>query len=237
MPRRAIVLSAGLGTRMRPITDTLPKPLVEVAGVTLIDRALEALRVAGVDRAVVNVHHFADQVIRHLERWDGFVTISDERERLLDSAGGIVKALPQLGPDPFLVLNADSFWIDRGASSIEGLALAWDTAAMDILLMLSPLESATGHNGKSDFVMDEAGQLARARDRTNGLVYAGVAILHPRVFAGAAPEPQGLNAYFDRAIEAGRLFGYRMPGHWFTVGTPESIGEAEAVLDRLVAER
>jgi len=182
---------------------------------------------------VVNVHHFADQMIAHLARHGDFVTISDESDRLLDSAGGVVKALPLLGGTPFLLLNADSFWIDGESSELERLALAWNDDAMDILLMLSPLDTATGHNGKADFNMDETGRLSRAADRATGLVYAGAAILHPRIFAGASAEPHGLNLYFDRAITTGRLFGLPMRGPWFTVGTPEAIFESEAVLDRL----
>jgi N-acetyl-alpha-D-muramate 1-phosphate uridylyltransferase len=233
MPKRAIVLAAGLGTRMRPITDSMPKPLVEVGGTAMIDRALDALMAAGVEKAVVNVHHFADRMIAHLARRGAFVTISDERDRLLDSAGGIVKALPQLGAEPFLLLNADSFWVDGEEPELRRLALAWDGAAMDILIMLSPLDTATGHHGKADFTLDASGRLSRAVDRAQGLVYAGAAILHPRLFEGASAEPHGLNLYFDRAIAAGRMFGLPMRGHWFTVGTPEAIGEAEAELARL----
>jgi len=233
MPPRAMVLAAGLGTRMRPITDTMPKPLIEVGGRAMIDRALDALKAAGVEKSVVNVHHFADLMIEHLAQCGNFVTVSDERERLLDSAGGIVKALPELGADPFLLLNADSFWVDGPESSLERLALAWRDAEMDILMMLSPLESATGHNGKSDFTMDDAGRLTRAADRSHGLVYAGAAILHPHIFENAPEGPHGLNLHFDRAIAAGRLFGVEMKGHWFTVGSPEAIKEAETVLSRL----
>lgn len=233
IPSRAIVLAAGLGTRMRPITDTMPKPLVPVGGKPMIDRALDALEKSGVDRAVVNVHHFADRMIAHLASRGDFVTISDERDRLLDSAGGVVKALPQLGVEPFLVINADSFWVDGEEPELERLALAWDGAAMDILLMLSPLDTATGHNGKADFTLDASGRLARATDRAQGLVYAGAAILHPRIFEDASAEPHGLNLYFDRAIAAGRMFGLPMRGHWFTVGTPQAVDEAEAELSRL----
>jgi N-acetyl-alpha-D-muramate 1-phosphate uridylyltransferase len=235
IPRKAIVLSAGLGIRMRPLTETMPKPLIEVGGKPLIDRALQALREAGVERAVVNVHHLAEQMIRHLETYGDWVVVSDETEQLLDSAGGVVKALPHLGREPFLLLNADSFWVDAEGSSLDRLALAWDGGAMDILLMLSPLETATGHNGKADFTMNGTGRLARAADRSEGFVYAGAAIIRPRIFEGAAAEPHGLNLYFDRAIAAGRLFGVVMQGHWFTVGTPEAITEAEAALTCLEA--
>lgn len=233
IPARAIVLAAGLGTRMRPITDMMPKPLVEVGGRPMIDRALDALRAAGVEKVVVNVHHFADRMIEHLAARGDFVVVSDERDRLLDSAGGVVRALPHLGQAPFLLLNADSFWVDGAEPELKRLALAWDEASMDILLMLSPLDTATGHNGKADFTQDADGRLARTSDRTRGLVYAGAAILNPRIFERASAEPHGLNLYFDRAIADGRLFGMTMRGHWFTVGTPEAIGEAEAELARL----
>lgn len=229
----AMVLAAGLGKRMRPITETLPKPLVSIAGRTLLDRGLDSLAAAGVTRAVVNVHHLGGQIVAHVaDRARPRVVISDESDRLLDSAGGVVRALPLLGPDPFFILNADTFWIDRGQSNLDDLVLAWDAGRMDILLMLADLGSATGHSGGTDFLVGPDGRLARAAGAADGLIYAGAAIVHPRIFAGAPAEPHSLNAYFDRAIAAGRLFGHRMDGHWITVGTPDAIAPAEAAVAR-----
>lgn len=227
----AMVLAAGLGKRMRPITDTLPKPLVRIAGRTLLDRGLDNLAAAGVTRAIVNIHHLGGQIVAHVAgRRQPRVVISDESDRLLDSAGGIVRALPLLGVDPFLILNADTFWIDRGRSNLEDLVLAWDAGRMDILLMLADLGSATGHSGGTDFVVAPDGRLARAAGAADGLIYAGAAIVHPRIFAGAPTEPHSLNVYFDRAIAAGRLYGHRMDGRWITVGTPDAIAPAEAAV-------
>lgn len=232
----AMVLAAGLGKRMRPITETLPKPLVRVGGRTLLDWGLDSLAAAGVSRAAVNVHHLGGQIVAHVAgRERPRIVISDESDRLLDSAGGIVRALPLLGPDPFFVLNADTFWIDRHRSNLEDLVLAWDAERMDILLMLADLASATGHSGGTDFVLAADGRLTRAAGADGGLIYAGAAIVHPRIFAGAAAEPHSLNAYFDRAIAAGRLFGHRMEGHWITVGTPDAIAPAEAAVARASA--
>lgn len=228
-PRRAMLLAAGLGTRMRPITDTLPKPLVRIAGRTMLDRGLDALQRAGVDEVVVNVHHLADQIVAHLAgRAAPRTIVSDEREALLDSAGGIVAALSLLGPDPFYLVNADTFWIDAGRDNLAELALAWDAARMDILLMLASPENATGHGARTDFLVDGQGRLARnPSQQPGGLIYAGAAIVDPGIFAGAQAEPHSLNLYFDRAIAAGRLFGMVMSGHWITVGTPDAIAPAE----------
>lgn len=233
LPDTAMVLAAGLGKRMRPITETTPKPLVRVGGKPLIDWGLDALAAAGVETAVVNVHHLAEQVEAHLaERVGPKIVVSDERDMLLESAGGIVRALPLLGADPFFVLNADTFWIDRGQPNLERLALAWNGAAMDILLMLAAPEQATGHSGRMDFAMDAQSRLRRA-EGGDGFIYAGAAIIHPRVFAGEAARPYSLNVHFDRAIAAGRLYGVRLEGEWITVGTPESIVPAEDTLSRL----
>lgn len=227
-PKTAMVLAAGLGKRMRPITDTLPKPLIKIAGRTLLDRGLDALAEAGVERAIVNVHYLPDRIIAHLaDRTVPEIVVSDERAGLLDSAGGIVKALPALGPKPFYVLNADTFWIDANGSNLARLALEWDAASMDILLMLASVDSATGHSGGTDFLRAADGRLTRARSDPRGLIYAGAAIVHPRIFEGAGAVPHSLNLYFDRAIAAGRLFGSVLRGHWITVGTPDAIRPAE----------
>ncbi|MGD9914652.1 MAG: nucleotidyltransferase family protein [Rhizobiaceae bacterium] len=227
-PKTAMVLAAGLGTRMRPITDRIPKPLVEIAGRTLLDRGLDNLVEAGVETAIVNVHHHAEQLVAHAKtRSDLRVIISDESDTLLDSAGGVIKALPLLGSAPFFLLNADTFWIDRDGSNLQRMALAWDAARMDILLMLAPLSATTGHTGNGDFLVAANGTLARAAGSPDGLVYAGAGILDPGQFAGAAVEKVSLNRYFDRAIAAGRLHGFVMDGRWITVGTPDAIPLAE----------
>jgi MurNAc alpha-1-phosphate uridylyltransferase len=232
-----MVLAAGLGKRMRPITDTLPKPLVTIAGKTLLDRGLDSLAAAGVEKAVVNVHYLPEQIVAHVAaRTAPRIVISDESAELLDSAGGIVKALPELGAAPFYVVNADTFWMEHGQPNLERLALAWDGARMDILLMLAELDQATGHSGGTDFLVAPDGALSRAKGDPAGLIYAGAAIVHPRIFAGAEAVPHSLNAYFDRAIAAGRLFGMRMHGHWITVGTPDAIREAEAAVEKALAE-
>lgn len=231
-----MVLAAGLGKRMRPLTDTVPKPLIAVAGRTLLDRGLDALAEADVETAVVNVHHLGGQIVEHVRgRAAPRVVISDETDRLLDSAGGIVAALPLLGREPFYILNADTFWVERGGSDLRRLALAWNEAAMDILIMLADPADATGHSGSTDFLRDADGRLVRARGAPEGLIYAGAAIAHPRLFDGAGAEPHSLNLHFDRAIAAGRLFGLPMKGHWITVGTPDAIAAAEAALARHAA--
>lgn len=232
-PKTAMVLAAGLGKRMRPITDRIPKPLVEIAGRTLIDRGLDALDHAGVERIVVNVHHLADQLVSHLRLRDPAIFVSDERDALLESGGGIVRALPLLGDEPFFIVNADTFWIDgpHGAE-LEALALAWDGARMDSLLMLVPIDRTTGHTGGTDFLRDGEGRLSRAKGNLAGFVYAGAAILHPRLFAGASAEAHSLNREFDAALAAGRLYGHVMAGDWITVGTPDAIEPAERAVER-----
>ncbi|TPI66124.1 nucleotidyltransferase family protein [Mesorhizobium sp. B3-1-3] len=230
-PTTAMVLAAGLGKRMRPITDSMPKPLVKIAGKTLLDWGLDSLEAAGVAKAVVNVHYLPEQIVAHVaHRRAPKIVISDEREALLESAGGIVKALPLLGSEPFYIINADTFWIDSGQPSLERLALAWDAARMDILLMLTDLDSATGHCVGTDFLIAHDGALRRSKGDPTGLIYAGAAIIHPRIFKDAPTGSHSLNIYFDKAIAAGRLFGMKMNGSWITVGTPDAIPAAEAAV-------
>jgi MurNAc alpha-1-phosphate uridylyltransferase len=231
-----MVLAAGLGKRMRPITETIPKPLVKVAGKTLLDWGLDSLADVGVAKAVVNVHYFPEQIVAHTaHRATPEIVISDESDGLLDSAGGIVKALPELGLDPFYVLNADTFWIDHGAPNLARLALAWDAASMDILLMLADIDSATGHSGGTDFLVALNGALRRSMGDPAGLIYAGAAIIHPRIFDSAPSGPHSLNSYFDAAIAKNRLFGMAIDGSWITVGTPDAIPLAEAAVAEALA--
>jgi MurNAc alpha-1-phosphate uridylyltransferase len=240
-PKIAMVLAGGRGLRMRPITNTIPKPLVKVAGSTLLDRGLDTLAAVGVERAVVNVHHFPEQIVAHVAaRRTPKVLISDESAGLLDSAGGIVKALPLLGREPFYILNADTFWIEHdesrgGEPNLSRLALAWDSQGMDILLMLASLDSATGHTGGTDFLVGRDGALRRSHGDPYGLIYAGAAIVNPDIFAGAPEGPLSLNRYFDEAIANDRLFGLKMRGSWITVGTPDAIPLAEAAVERALA--
>lgn len=232
-PRRAMVLAAGLGTRMRPITLHTPKPLVEIAGRSLLDRGLDALAAAGVTEAVVNVHWLADRVVAHVaDRTEPRIIISDEREALLDSAGGIVRALPMLGAEPFYVLNADTFWIDTGTPNLARLAAAWDEKRMDFLLLLARPAQATGHEGGTDFSLAADGRLAWGKQDPDGLIYAGAYVVHPRIFAGVAPGRSSVIPLFRAAIDAGRLYGVAMGGHWITVGTPDAIAAAEAAVAR-----
>ena len=229
-PKKAMILAAGLGKRMRPLTATTPKPLVEVAGKALIDRSLDRLVDAGVETAVVNVHWLADLVEVHLARRSApKIEISDERAALLETGGGIVHALDKLGPDPFLLFNSDSFWIEGSRPNLDVMFEAWDETRMDALLMLASTVETVGYSGPGDFVMDRDGLLARREERKVApFVYAGTALLHPRLFEGAPEGAFSLNTLFDRAIEADRLFGVRMDGLWLHVGTPEAIGKAEA---------
>ncbi len=228
-PKHAMLLAAGLGKRMRPITVTTPKPLVEVAGRALIDRALDRLERAGVEQVVVNVHYMAELVRVHLRRRTApEIVISDETKGLLDTGGGITKALPHLGSEPFFLLNSDSFWIEGARPNLDWLAGTWRDDDMDALLMVASTVRAVGYAGRGDFRMDPAGRLFRRPEREVApFAYAGAAILHPRLFDGRSAEPFSLNLLFDKALEAGRLFGVRMDGMWLHVGTPEAIGEAE----------
>lgn len=232
-PKTAMVLAAGLGTRMRPITETLPKPLVPIAGRTLLDRGLDALADAGVEIAVINVHWLPDQIIDHVAgRAAPRIIVSDERDELLDSAGGIVKALPELGNGPFFVLNADTFWVDAGEANLARMTRLWDDRRMDFLMMLARPEQATGHDAGTDFLLGADGRVDWGKGASDGLIYAGAFIVHPRVFADVGPGKSSLIPLFRRAIDEGRMSGMEMSGRWITVGTPQAIPAAE----RAVAE-
>lgn len=236
----AMVLAAGLGTRLRPITDTMPKPLVPIAGKPMIDYVLDALAEAGVEDAVVNVHHLADQMEAHLARRSRpRVQISDERAQLMDSGGGLVKGMKLLPREPLFVMNADLFWVgenkdERG--NLSRLAGFFDPARMDIAMLVVRNEDTTGHNGKLDFSLKDDGRLTRYREGLpHPVVYAGAFVLSPGLLDGAPEGPFGLNASFDKAIAAGRLFGLELSGHWITVGTPDAIAPAEEAVARFSA--
>ncbi|MDF2119966.1 nucleotidyltransferase family protein [Roseiarcaceae bacterium H3SJ34-1] len=236
MPHAAMVFAAGLGTRMRPITDKTPKPLVEVGGKALMDHMLDRFAEAGVERAVVNVHYLADQIEAHLApRKTPQIIISDERDKLLDQGGGIVKALPLLGKDPFFVCNTDSFWIEGAKSNLEKLAELWNPDEMDVLLLVAPTSNSIGVDWPGDFHMDPTGRLIRRDERdVSAFVYAGVGIVKPELFAHETRDVFRLAPIFFAAAEAGRLFGARLEGIWLHVGTPEMIAEAEKTIARSV---
>jgi N-acetyl-alpha-D-muramate 1-phosphate uridylyltransferase len=232
MPNRAIVLAAGLGTRMRPHNGHVPKPLVEIGGKSLIDYSLDRLADAGVERAVVNVHHLADALERHLApRQRPQIVISDERGALLGTGGGIAKALPQLGGAPFFLVNSDTVWLDGVKPNFKRLAEAFDADAMDALLLLAPTTNSIGYTGRGDFAMLPDGRLRQRREHeVVPFVYAGAAILSPALFADVPTGAFPLTMLFDRADERGRLFGLRLEGVWMHVGTPEAVAAAEAAL-------
>lgn len=227
-----MVMAAGLGTRMRPLTDARPKPLVPVAGKALIDHVLDKLAAADVTTAVVNVHYFADQLEQHLApRRMPRIVISDERPRLLGTGGGVVNALPRLGGAPFFHVNSDTLWLDGAAPNLRRLAEAFNPAVMDALLLLAPTADSIGYSGRGDFIMSPEGGLRRRAEREVApFVFAGVAILSPALFIGAPQGEFSLTALFDRASEAGRLAGLRLDGRWMHVGTPEAVAQAEAAI-------
>ena len=232
MPRTAMVLAAGLGERMRPLTEKLPKPLVAVAGKPLIDHVLDRLAAQGVERAVVNVHYLADLIEKHVaSRKVPQIVISDERAKLLDTGGGVVKALPKLGTEPFFHINSDTIWIDGVRPNLERLAETFDAETMDALLLLAATSDSIGYAGRGDFTMATDGRLKRRPERELApFVYAGAALLRPELFKDAPDGAFSLTALFDRAAAAGRLHGLRLEGVWMHVGTPGAIAEAEAAI-------
>ena len=231
-----MVFAAGLGTRMRPISDHTPKPLVEVGGKTLIDHALDRLARGGVATAIVNVHHLAGRIENHLAaRQHPNIVISDERALLLDQGGGIKKALPLLGSDPFFLCNTDAFWIEGPRSNLQRLAAAWDPERMDVLLLVASVATSVGVDGPGDFTMDAAGRLRKRDERgVAPFVYSGVGIVKPQLFMHETRDVFRLAPFFFAAGEAGRLYGVRLDGIWLHVGTPEAIAEANRVMARSI---
>jgi MurNAc alpha-1-phosphate uridylyltransferase len=228
----AMIMGAGLGSRMRPLTDDRPKPLVTVGGKTLIDHSIDRLAAAGVIRIVVNLHYKGEMLRAHLaKRHDVEITFSDETERLLDTGGGVVKALPHFGDAPFFVLNSDSIWVEGATAALPAMIEHWDSARMDGLLLLADMQTAMGYEGMGDFVLKAEGHVLRAREHAGAaFAYPGVQIVHPRLFADAPAGPFSTNLMWDRAITHGRLFGTLLDGVWIHVGTPVARDEAEAYL-------
>lgn len=239
--KTAMVLAAGLGKRMRPLTDTMPKPMVQLAGRPLIDHALDRLEQAGIKRAVVNVHYKAELVEAHITartraRRLPFVIISNERGQLLDTGGGVAKARGVLGDRPFLICNSDTTWIERDTRNIDTLAQAWNDESMDTLLLLARKEHSIGYTGDGDFHMaDDAALTRRAQGEQTPFVFAGVSIAHPRLFENCPEESFSLNVLWDRAISAGRLYGVVLDGWWMHVGTPQALADAERFIADLDA--
>jgi len=236
VPHTAMIMAAGLGKRMRPLTATRPKPLIEVSGKALLDHALEKLRVVGIKKIVVNVHYLADALEAHLTSRDhGLeVVISDERDRLMETGGALVQAAPLIDCDPFLALNSDNLWIDGPADTLKLLASHWDDAKMDALLLLVPQARALNHKGMGDFHMGRTGRLRRReRSHVAPFVFTGIQIVSKRLLRDPPEGPFSTNLLWDRAIEEGRCFGAVHQGLWFDVGTPQSIQLTETALENV----
>ncbi len=235
-PAKAMVFAAGLGTRMRPLTDRIPKPLIKVAGKPMIDHMLDRFAAADVETAVVNVHYLADQIEAHLAaRAAPKIVISDERGKLLDQGGGIGKALPLLGSEPFFVCNTDAFWVEGPRDNLRRLAAAWNPEIMDVLLLVAATTASVGVDWPGDFLLASDGRLTRRAEREVApFVYTGVGILKPELFADETREIYRLAPFFFDAAEKGRLFGQRLDGLWLHVGVPQAVEEAERTIMRSV---
>ena len=233
LPDKVMVFAAGLGTRMRPLTDDMPKPLIKVAGKALIDHTLDRCKSAGIAAAIVNVHYQAKKIEAHLAAREApRIILSDESERLLGQGGGIVKALPLLGAKPFFIANTDAFWIEGPADNLRRLANAWNPDTMDILLLVAAAVTSVGVDSSGDFHLAQDGKLKRRAEREIApFVYTGFGIIRPGLFAGRAVEAFPLSPFFSAAADHGRLYGQRLDGLWFHVGTPEALAAAEQKLE------
>jgi N-acetyl-alpha-D-muramate 1-phosphate uridylyltransferase len=235
-PKRAMILAAGLGTRMRPLTNTVPKPLVKVRGKALIDHVIDRLVAVKVELVIVNLHYHADLLKAHLaKRRDVEIRTSDETDRILGTGGGVFNVLPLFEGEPFFVHNADSIWVEGYGRAFEKMIGRWNPETMDALLLAATLVNAIGYEGPGDFLMDSEGRLSRLPEqRLSPFAYPGVQIVHPRLFIGAKPGAFSINPLWDRAIEEGRLYGLRLDGVWMHVGTPEALAQSEAYLADLL---
>ncbi len=229
----AMVMAAGLGKRMRPLTATRPKPMVQLAGKPLIDHCLDKLWDAGICNVVVNVHYLADSLEAHLEgvSYPMNIRISDEREKLLETGGGLIKALPMIEEDPFFCLNSDNIWMDGPQNVFEQLSSQWDTDKMDALLLLVPHQRACNYRGQGDFILDTSGRLARRKPRRVApFVFSGIQLMSKKLISNAPQDAFSTNIFWDRAIAEGRLYGVVHQSLWFDVGTPASIAPTEEML-------
>jgi MurNAc alpha-1-phosphate uridylyltransferase len=231
-----MILAAGLGTRMRPLTNTVPKPLVKVRGKALIDHVIDRLVAVKVELVIVNLHYHADLLKAHLaKRRDVEIRTSDETDRILGTGGGVFNVLPLFEGEPFFVHNADSIWVEGYGRAFEKMIGRWNPETMDALLLAASLVNAIGYEGPGDFLMDSEGRLSRLPEqRLSPFAYPGVQIVHPRLFIGAKPGAFSINPLWDRAIEEGRLYGMRLDGVWMHVGTPEALAQSEAYLADLL---
>lgn len=229
---RAMILAAGLGTRMRPLTNDRPKPMVEVLGRSLIDHAIDKLKAGGVTMVVVNVHHKADMLKAHLaKRKDVEIRIVDETEAILDTGGGVANALANFEGEPFFTYNSDSIWVEGMGRSMERMQSRWNGDEMDALMLLAVAARSIGYEGLGDFTMDAFGHLKRRRElKLAPFVWTGLQIIHPRLFDGAPKGRFSINPLWDKAIEKGRLYGLRLDGVWLHVGTPDGRDAAEEFL-------
>jgi len=231
-PTRAMIMAAGLGTRMRPLTNDRPKPLVAVGGKALIDHAIDRLAAAGVTLVVVNLHYKAEMIKAHLAgRKDVEILYSDESDGMLGTGGGVAKALSNFGGEPFFIHNSDTIWVDGYGAALERMKARWDPERMDALLLMAPMVTAMGYEGVGDFMMDSNGLLSRVpQGRVSPFAFPGVQIVHPRLFENPPSGGFSTNVLWDRAIEKERLFGVRLDGVWIHVGTPQAVDEAEEFL-------
>jgi len=229
---RAMIMAAGFGTRMRPLTNTIPKPLVKVQGRALIDHVMDRLVAAGVKTIVVNIHYMGDQIKAHVEkRKDVEIIISDETDTILDSGGGIFKALPHFKGEPFFHANADTVWVEGASHALERLKAAWKPSEMDALMLLASTVTTVCYDGRGDFMMDADGRLSRVPEgRISPFVWMSMEILHPRLFDGVTPGKFSINPLWDKAIAKGRLYGQRLDGVWMHIDRPEAVKQSEEYL-------
>jgi len=227
----AMVLAAGFGTRMRPLTDKIPKPLVEVCKRSLIDRVIDRFVDAGVGKIVVNTHHLGGMIQTHLEKRDRPEIVFSPEDPILETGGGVTNALSLLGDGPFFVSNADTMWLNGSQDALQRMLNEWQDDRMDALLMLHSTVDAYGYDGRGDFCAEADGRLVRRPEgEVSPFLFTGVQILHPRLFKNAPKGAFSLNKLYDRAIESERLYGMIHDGEWFHVGTPEGLEEAEAYM-------